>query len=147
MHVSPKGRAFIEAQEGCRLRAYQDVKGVWTIGYGHTSMAGAPTVYRGLVVSKSEADEILARDLIKYEAEVLRDVHVPLTQCQFDALVSFTYNCGDGSLERVAVIAHLNAGDYAAVPRAMQEFDRSGGHVLTDLVHRRAAEARMFEGH
>lgn len=147
MHVSTQGRAFIGVQEALRLRAYRDSVGRWTIGDGHTSMAGAPIVTAGMVITRAQADAILARDLLKYEAEVLREVHVPLSQCQFDALVSFTYNCGEGSLRRAAFLAHLNSGNAAAVPHVMLEFDRAGGRVLPALVRRRKAEAAMFQGH
>jgi lysozyme len=146
MHVSAAGRAFIGAQEGLRLRAYRDSVGVWTIGYGHTSMAGEPRVSPSMVIMRVQANEILARDLEKYESEVLREVHVPLAQCQFDALVSFTYNCGEGSLRRASLLAHLNAGNYAAVPAALLTFDRAGGRVLGALVRRRHAEAAIFNG-
>ncbi|QXX74219.1 lysozyme [Methylovirgula sp. HY1] len=147
MHVSDKGRAFTGAQEGLRLRAYPDVVGVWTIGYGHTTMAGAPFVHPGMVITRVQADQILARDLVRYEDEVLREVHVPLSQCQFDALVDFTYNCGEGSLARAAFLAHLNAGNYGAVPGILMEWDRAGGRVLGDLVRRRRAEGQIFQGH
>ena len=147
MHISDRGRAFIGVQEGLRLRAYRDSGGVWTIGYGHTSMAGAPHVWPGAVITRSQADAILAGDLVKYEDEVLREVRVPLSQCQFDALGDFTYNCGEGSLRRAAFLSHLNSGDYAAVPRILMGFDRAAGRVLPDLVRRRRAEAAMFQGH
>ncbi|TAL80281.1 MAG: lysozyme [Beijerinckiaceae bacterium] len=147
MHVSSRGRAFIGVQEGLRLKAYRDSGGVWTIGYGHTSMAGAPHVQSGMRITKGEADAILARDLLKYEAEVMREVKLPLVQCQFDALVSFTYNCGEGSLRKAVFFAHLNSGNVAAVPHVMLEFDTAAGRVLPALVRRRKAEAAMFEGH
>ncbi|MHB8885798.1 MAG: lysozyme [Methylovirgula sp.] len=147
MHVSDKGRAFIGVQEGLRLRAYPDSGHVWTIGYGHTSMAGAPIVRPGMMITRQQADLILARDLVKYEDEVMREVHVPLSQCHFDALVSFTYNCGEGSLRKAAFLSHLNVGDYARVPEILMEFDRAGGRVLADLVRRRRAEAAIFQGH
>jgi lysozyme len=146
MHVSPAGRAFIGVQEGLRLRAYRDSGCVWTIGYGHTSAAGQPAVIRGMVLSRAEADAILSRDLLKYETQVAREVHVPLAQCQFDALVSFTYNCGEGSLRKAAFLEHLNAGTYSAVPGILLNFDRAGAQVLGALVRRRKAEAAMFQG-
>lgn len=147
MHVSTRGRAFIGAQEGLRLKAYRDSGGVWTIGYGHTSMAGAPHVQPGMRITRKDAEAIFARDLLKYESEVMREVKVPLAQCQFDALVSFTYNCGEGSLRKAVFLAHLNSDNVAAVPRVMLEFDTAAGHVLPALLRRRKAEAAMFEGH
>jgi lysozyme len=146
MHVSPAGRAFIGVQEGLRLRAYRDTGGIWTIGYGHTSMAGMPHVVPGMTITKTQADIILARDLLKYEAQVLAAVKVPLSQCQFDALVSFTYNCGEGSLRKLVALSGLNNGHYGAVPLHMMAYDVAGGRVLPALVRRRKAEAAMFQG-
>ena len=146
MHVSSRGRAVIGAQEGLRLRAYRDSGGVWTIGYGHTSMVGAPPVQSGMRITREEAGAILARDLLKYEDAVMREVKVPLAQCQFDALVSFTYNCGEGTLRNAVFLAHLNSGSVAAVPHVMLKFDTAAGRVLSALVRRRKAEASMFEG-
>jgi GH24 family phage-related lysozyme (muramidase) len=74
MHTSDKGRAFIALQEGFRSKAYQDAVGVWSIGFGHTTMAGQPHVIWGMTISRAQADAILARDLLKYEAEVLAEV-------------------------------------------------------------------------
>ena len=147
MHVSDKGRAFIGVQEGLRLRAYRDAVTIWTIGYGHTSMAGVPMVHPGMVITRVQADQILAHDLLKYEQEVLHTVHVPLSQCQFDALVSFTYNCGLGSLDELVSGAHLNAGKYGAVPGILMWFVHADGRILPDLMRRRRAEGAMFEGH
>lgn len=144
MRTSPKGRAFIGTQEGLRLHAYQDAKGVWTIGYGHTSMAGTPHVSPGLIISAEEATQILARDLTKFEQQVLAEVKHALNQNQFDALVSFTYNLGAGNLRDLVRDSGLNQGNVAAVPRHMTAYDRAGGHLLADLVRRRAAEAAMF---
>lgn len=146
MHVSDQGRAFIGAQEGLRLRTYRDAVGVLTIGYGHTSAAGPPIVNPYMIITKQQADSILARDLVKYEDEILREVHVPLLQCQFDALVSFTYNVGVGALAELVRVSDLNAHVYSSVPRHLPDFDHAGGRVLLGLYKRRHAEAAMFEG-
>jgi lysozyme len=146
MSASQKGRAFIGVQEGYRSRAYPDAVGVLTIGYGHTSMAGAPRVTVGMVISRAQADQILAADLKKYEAQVRAIVKVPLSQPQFDALLSFTYNEGEGNLERLVAATGLNRGAYTAVPAHMLAYDIAGGRVLADLVRRRRAEAAMFQG-
>ena len=144
MHVSAKGRAFITQQEGCEFHAYRDATGVWTIGVGHTSMAGLPHVNPGMTITAAQADEILARDLVKFEAQVLSVVKYQLNQAQFDALVSFTYNCGEGSLKELVQHSGLNSGNVGAVPGQLEQFTHAGGHVLADLVRRRAAEAAMF---
>jgi lysozyme len=97
-----------------------------------------------MVISRAQADEILARDLIRYEEQVLHEVKAPLTQWQFDALVSFTYNAGEGSLRWLVAMSH---GSVAMFPVFLLHFDRAGGKVLSGLVRRRKAEAAMFQGH
>lgn len=144
MHVSEKGRAFIGQQEGLRLKAYRDSVGVLTIGYGHSNNSGLPPhIEPGMTISRAQADQILAADLVRYEEQVLREVKAPLTQCQFDALVSFTYNCGEGSLRSVVTMAH---GGPLLFPTYMLHFNRAGGRILPALVRRRKAEAAMFQG-
>ena len=104
MRMSPEGRRRLSQREGTKLKAYRDSVGVWTIGIGHTSMAGPPQVTPGLTISKEECDAIFARDLIKYENAVNNAVKVPLQQNEFDALVSLCYNIGPGALARSSVV-------------------------------------------
>jgi lysozyme len=91
-----------------------------------------------------EATSHLAAEMAKHEAAVLRLVKVSLTQCQFDALVSFSYNVGYGALGKSTLLKHLNAGDYARAASHFADWKRAGGKVLPGLVRRRAAEAEMF---
>jgi GH24 family phage-related lysozyme (muramidase) len=147
MKTSANGRALIEACEGCRLTAYQDSVGVWTVGFGHTSAAGLPSVRQGMSLSgKAEADEILARDLEKVERQVAQYVKVGLTQNQFDALVSFTFNLGPGNLSRSTLLRKLNAGDVPGASAEFGKWNRAGGKVLDGLTKRRRAERLMFDG-
>lgn len=145
LHVGASGKALVWASEGCKLKAYRDSAGIWTIGRGHTSAAGAPAVKPGMTITQAEADEIFQRDILKYENDVKRDVTVVLNQNQFDALLSFDYNCGEGAQKRVVLLAHLNAGRYDLVPSVLRLFTHSGGQILPGLVKRRAAEAKLFE--
>lgn len=142
--TSAAGRAFIQKWEGCRLDAYKDVAGVWTIGYGHTSMAGPPKVVPGLRITMTEADAILARDLGRYEAGVSKAITRPATQNQFDAMVSLCYNIGEGAFARSSVVRHFNAGDMDKAAASFALFRKSGGKVVQGLVNRRAAEAALF---
>lgn len=142
MRTGKAGLDLIKFFEGCSLRAYKDSVGVWTIGYGHTSAAGAPKVVSRLTISQDEAEAILARDLGKYEADVTRAVRVPLTQNQFDALVSWHYNTG--AVGRATLTKKLNEGDYAAVPRELAKWNKAGGKVLKGLTRRRKAEADLW---
>ena len=146
MKTSPAGISLIQEFEGRRLEAYKCPAGIWTIGYGHTSAAGAPEVKPGMVITKQEANDILIRDLVKYENAVDRLVKVPLTQNQFDALVSFTFNVGEGALAKSTLLKKLNAGNYDAVPAELMKWTKGGDKELPGLVRRRRAEAAMWRG-
>lgn len=146
MKVTADGLALIKRFEGFRAEAYRDPVGVWTIGYGHTSMAGAPDVKAGLRVTREEAGDILARDVALFADGVRRHVKVPLGDKQFSALVSFAYNVGLANFARSSVLKAVNAGDFDAVPRRLALWVKAGGKVLPGLVKRRAAEAALFAG-
>lgn len=145
MRTSDAGRAFIGRHEGLRLAAYRDAAGVWTIGYGHTAAAGPPSPAAGMTIDAAEADAILSRDLARFEAAVGRLVAVPLTQGQFDALVSFTFNVGEGALARSTLLKKLNAGDAAGAASEFGRWNKAGGRVLAGLTRRRAEERALFE--
>jgi lysozyme len=144
MQMTDEGLDLIKHFEGFRGAAYRDPVGIWTIGYGHTSMAGTPEVTAGLTVSETEAGEILARDVETFATGVRALVRVALSDGQFSALVSFAYNVGLGALKKSSVLTAVNARDFAAVPRRLQLWTRAGGHVLPGLMRRRAAEAALF---
>jgi lysozyme len=146
MKTSDAGIALIKDFEGCKLSAYKCPAGVWTIGYGHTSLAGPPTVAEGMKISAVEATNILKRDLKQFENGVSAAVKVPLEQHQFDALVSFAFNVGLGALGKSTLLRKLNAGDCAAVPTELMKWVRAGGKELPGLVRRRRAEAGMWRG-
>lgn len=139
MKTSENGRKLIQEFEGCRTKAYQDCVGVWTIGYGHTG-----DVKAGQVISQQEADRLLAQDLQRFEAGVERNVKVALSQNQFDALVSFCYNLGVGSLQKSTLLKKLNRGDYKGAAEEFLKWNKAGGKVLKGLVRRREAERNMF---
>jgi len=142
--TSSKGIALIKVHEGKRLTAYLCPAGVWTIGYGHTTGAGSPSVSKGMKITEAEADAILKRDLGAFERGVMNAVKVPLTQGQFDALVSFAFNCGIGALKKSTLLRKLNAGAYDAVPAELMKWTRGGGKVLPGLVRRRREEAALW---
>ena len=106
--TSPNGRAFIEAWEGLYLKAYDDGTGVWTIGYGHTTPAGLPRVYPGMLITQAQADAILTSDLASVEADVNHHVILNINQNQFDALVAFDFNTG--GLDRSSLLRDINNG-------------------------------------
>lgn len=142
MKTGPKGLALIKEFEGLRLSAYLCPAKVWTVGYGHTSAAGLPRVASGMKITAAEAEDILKRDLGRYEATVNKAVTVPLTQEQFDTLVSFTYNTG--ALQTSTLLKKLNAGNYDAVPSELAKWTRAGKLILSGLVRRRKAEAELW---
>jgi len=140
MKISQEGVNLIKHFEGCRLEAYKCPAGVWTIGYGHTK-----GVKEGDEIEQEAAEAFLIEDLEKFEQAVMRLVEVPLTQQQFDALVSWTFNLGAGNLAESTLLRKLNNYQYAEVPEQMMRWVRAGGQVLDGLVKRRAAEAAMFQ--
>lgn len=146
MRVTQEGLDLIRRFEGFRGEAYRDAVGVWTIGYGHTTMAGPPRVTPGLRLSREEAAAILARDVEKFSVGVRQAVTVPLNEAQFSALVSFAYNVGLGALRSSSVLKAVNAGDFAAVPQRLALWVKAGGRALPGLVKRRAAEGALFSG-
>jgi lysozyme len=146
MKLTREGIALIKRFEGFRGRAYRDAVGVWTIGYGHTSMAGPPEVKPGMAIDRAEAAAILDRDVAMFAEGVRRLIARPLSDPQFSALVSFAYNVGLGNFRKSSVLAAVNAGSPDAVARRLQLWVKAGGRTLPGLVKRRAAEAALFAG-
>ena len=140
MHMSQGGLdALLKKFEGCKLKAYYCPAGVCTIGYGHTSAAGAPQVVDGMTITQAQAEDILKRDIVKYETAVMDLVKVKLTQNQFDVLVDFAYNAGVGNLKSSTMLKKINSGDLDAVPAELMKWTKGGGKVLPGLVRRRQA--------
>lgn len=139
MQISQDGTDLIKSFEGCRYLAYQDSGGVWSIGYGHTL-----GVYAGMTITPAQAEQFLTDDLVQFGDYVNGYVTVPLTQDQFDALVSFTYNLGPGTLYHSDLLSFLNAGQYDAAADALLEYDHADGVVVPGLARRRAAERALF---
>ncbi|MBE9160138.1 lysozyme [Nodosilinea sp. LEGE 06152] len=145
--INAAGLEIVKGFEGLGLAAYPD-PGTggepWTIGYGHTSAAGPPQVYKGLTITRAEAEEILKRDLAKYEKAVASAVTRTPTSDQFSAMVSFTFNVGPGNFQTSTLLKKHNAGDFAG---ASEEFGRwvyAGGNVMPGLQRRRRAERALY---
>ena len=143
--TSAQGLAIIKKHEGLRLSSYLCPAGVPTIGYGNTRYPDGRKVILGeKLSSEKEATQLLLASLESFEAAVNR--HLPnLNQCQFDALVSFTYNVGTGAFIKSTLLkkAKVNAAD----PSILDEFQkwvRGGGKVLPGLVTRRREEANLY---
>lgn len=146
MRISANGYTLIKEFEGLHLKSYLCPAGYWTIGYGHTSMAGPPKVEAGMVISRDMADQILMADLSKFETGVTNLIRVPLTQGQFDALVSFAFNCGLGALEKSTLLKRVNRGEHDRVPAEFMKWTKARGVELKGLVRRRRAETALWRG-
>lgn len=144
MQTSEKGIALIKQFEGCKLTAYQDSVGIWTIGYGWTQPVDGKPIRAGMTIKQETAERLLKTGLVSYESDVSRLVKVGVTQEQFDALVSFTYNLGARSLSTSTLLRKLNAGDYAGAADEFLRWNKAGGKVLNGLTRRREAERALF---
>lgn len=144
MKISRTGIDFIKKWEGVRLKAYRCGAGVLTIGYGHTSAAGAPQVKEGMTISQREAEDILGRDLVKYEAAVQKALRRAPNQNQFDACVSLCFNIGPGAFAGSSVVRLFNEGDARGAANAFRLWNKAGGKVVQGLVNRREDERALF---
>ena len=140
MKISQEGLSLIKRFEGCRLEAYKCSANVLTIGYGHTG-----GVKETDTITQPEADELLEKDVAKFEKYVSSNVKVELNQSQFDALVAWTFNLGVGNLRESTMLKKLNNEDYASVPSEMKRWNKAGGKTLDGLIRRRKAESLLFE--
>lgn len=145
LQISPDGLALIKKWEGLRLKAYRDPVGIWTIGYGTTK-----GVVEGMEITEETAELLLLKDLLAREDAVNLMITAPLTQYQFDPLVSFCYNLGIGALRISTLRRKLNLEDYAGAAAEFLRWNkgRVNGRltVLPGLTARREDERAMFEG-
>lgn len=144
MKLSQQGIDLLIEREGSKNRAYQDTKGIWTIGVGHTG----PEVYDGLYWTNDQIRAAFAEDIKRFEDSVNDCVTVPLKQHQFDALVSFAFNCGENALPHgganggpSSILRALNAGNYAAAGDAFNNWMADA-----EVRPRRAGEREQFKG-
>ncbi len=145
MKTNDAGLQIIKDSEGLRTKAYRDTGNILTIGYGHTSAAGAPKVTEGMTITAAEADEILRRDVAGAEKDVADLVKVPLNENQHGAMVSFTFNLGRGQVAKSTLLRKLNDGDYAGAAAEFPKWIYDNGAVQNGLITRRAKERALFE--
>jgi lysozyme len=141
MVYSKAGVALTESFEACRLTAYQDVKGVWTIGVGHTG----PEVKEGLVWTQEFADTMLIADVSTAVYCVNVSVTIPLSQGEFDAIVDFAFNCGCAAFKGSTMLKDINAGNLAGAADEFARWDHASGQVVAGLLRRRIAEEQEFK--
>lgn len=142
--VSKQGVALIKSYEGCRLEAYQDAGGVWTIGYGHTGPVGDHTIHAGMVIDQLMADALFLQDLGSKAEQVENLLAHAATQGQFDALVSLSYNIGVEALRTSTLLQKFNASDFKEAAQQFVEWIFVGKEIEQGLVRRRAAEMILF---
>jgi lysozyme len=139
MIYSKNGLSLTENFEGCKFIAYQDVRGIWTCGYGHT--AG---VTKDTTCTQELAEEWLQQDIAWAVGTVSNLVKVELTQGEFDALVDFVFNAGSGNFKNSTMLRLLNSGDYKGAAAEFECWDRAGGVEVAGLLRRRISEEVEF---
>ena len=168
MKVSDSALKMLKHHEGVRTKPYRDVVALWTIGVGHLmypeqanlpNRKNAKPGYTGMcredyqirledfrVFSMEEVDGLLKSDLARFERGVDRLISVPLSQNQFDALVSFSFNLGLGTLQRSTLRQKVNRGDFEGAAEEFLKYTMAGGKVFKGLVNRRNDERALFLG-
>ena len=147
MRVSERGIRLIKHHEGVRSRPYRCPAGLWTVGVGHLIGDGKslPESWNR-TFTKEEIDGLLKRDLKRFESGILKMLpNVPLRQCEFDALVSFSFNLGLGCLQRSTVRQALLRGNKKAAMESLVKYCKAGGKILKGLQTRRLDEKALFE--
>lgn len=147
--LSAAGLALLKQFEGLRLKAYQDIAGVWTIGYGSTRYANGNAIKPGdKLVNMECAEDLLLVTLKDFERTVNRVVTVPINQNQYDALVCFHYNTG--GLASSTLLRKLNKGDYAGAAAQFAAWNKATDpatgkkKAIDALTKRRATEQKLF---
>jgi lysozyme len=149
--LTPAGAKLIQHFEGClkehdgNYKAYKCPAGVWTIGWGSTHHGGhkidATTKW-----TRAQCDKAFISDMASFERDVRHFVTVPLTDYQFDALVSFTYNVGAGNLAKSTLLKRVNNKEFEAAAKEFLKWDKANGKTLAGLTRRRASESLLFQG-
>ena len=139
LKVSENGLNLIKEFEELKLEAYQDIVGVWTIGYGHTQ-----NVTPGMVISENEADRLLEEDVESHIQPIYNLIKVPLNQNQFDALASFLFNLGSAILDDSRLLILINDQNFREAAEEMKLYNKARGEYSEGLANRRELEAELF---
>lgn len=139
MRTSERGKELIKSFEGFRLQSYQCLAGIWTIGYGHTR-----NVSRGDVMTRETAEHYFNESILQKEQIVKKLVTVSLNQQQFDALVSFVFNLGEGNFRRSTLLQKINQNDFAGASQEFKRWIYANGKQAPGLLRRRKAEEQLF---
>lgn len=138
MQISDNGIQQIIQREGVMLHAYQDSVGVWTIGTGHTSAAGPPRVTHGMTITRVQNNQILRNDLVPIEAQAAQNITVPITQNQYDAIISIVFNVGP-KFWHSTCIQELNSGNVQSAANAIMQWSKP-----PEIIGRRRTEQKQF---
>lgn len=142
-HITDDGIDLIKRFEGFSSSIYICPAGYPTIGYGHVVRDDEKQRFSE-GINKAEGEELLRQDVRWAERGVLRFIDVPLTDGQFDALVSFTFNLGSGALQRSTLRRKVNREEHGEVPAQFKRWVWAGGRKLNGLIKRRSAEAGLY---
>jgi len=146
--VSQRAIILIKHHEGVRNKPYRCPAGLWTVGVGHLIGDGKslPADWNR-TFTQEEIDGILKHDLNRFELGVSKMLpNVQLKQCEFDALVSFSFNLGLGTFQRSTIRQALLRGDKKTAMESLVKYCKAGGKILKGLQNRRLDERRLFEG-
>lgn len=137
--INEAGLDLIKSFEGLRLSPYQDMNGIWTIGYGHTKGVSGSSK----TITVTQAESLLRNDLVNAETSVGKLIKVTLTDNQYAALVSLVFNVGSAPLTHT-LGTKLNAGDIDGAAEEFLKWNHAGGTVVAGLARRREAEQALF---
>ncbi len=140
MRLNEQGLSLLKEFEGCKLTAYRDIVGVLTVGYGHTG----PDVKAGMTINQDRAEQLLRRDVAKFEAGVETLVDIPISDNEFSALVCLAYNIGLNAFKASTLLKKLNLKDISGAADEFLRWNKAGGKVVAGLTRRRKAERELF---
>lgn len=145
MSVNKATLDLIKKYEGCKLVAYQDIVGIWTIGYGTTAAAdvGIKPAY-GMTITLDRAEDLLRQGVDKFASTVDALITANVNANEFGACVSLAYNIGTTAFAKSTVLRELNAGRKDKAAAAFRMWNKAGGEVIQGLVKRREAEIALF---
>jgi len=143
-HITQNGLSLIKRFEGFEPKIYLDAAGLPTIGYGHLLLQGEAEMFKN-GISEAAGEALLIKDVLLAEQAVCRLIKAPLTDGQFDALVSFTFNLGSGALQRSTLRHKVNREEHEEVPEQFMRWVWAGGRKLKGLIRRREAEATLYQ--
>jgi len=143
-HITQEGLNLIKHFEGFEPEIYLDAAGLPTIGYGHLIRKGEHKMFEN-GISEAAGEALLIKDVLLAEQAVCRLINVSLTNGQFDALVSFTFNLGSGALQRSTLRRKVNREEHEEVPEQLLRWVWAGGRKLRGLIRRRKREALLYQ--